>query len=199
MKKLILSLALVASAAAANAQTTTRFGIKAGANYTKFSGDNLGNIEYKFGAVGGLAANIGLSESLSIQPELLYSMKGAELKDAPLNDYNFKLNYLELPILFRYTLNDGKGPFVQAGPQIGYLLNSKLSDGDGDEIKIDNDSFQKMELGYAAAIGYQTEMGLSIEGRFNGGINSIGKDNDSYDQQRNRVFSVQLGYMFGGK
>jgi hypothetical protein len=200
MKKPILFLALLAgTSVAASAQTSPKFGIKAGANYTKFSGDNLGDIEYKFGFVGGLAANFGLSESLSIQPELLYSMKGAELKGAPLDDFNFKLNYLELPILFRYTLSDGKGPFLQAGPQIGYLINSKVSDGDGNEYKIDNDNFQKMELGYVAAIGYQLQSGLSIEGRFNGGINSIGKDDESYDQQRNRVFSLQLGYMFGGK
>lgn len=200
MKKPILFLALLAgTSVAASAQTAPKFGIKAGGNYTKFSGDNLGDIQYKFGVVGGLAANFGLSESLSIQPELLYSMKGAELKGAPFDDYNFKLNYVELPVLFRYTLSDGKGPFVQAGPQIGYLINSKLSDGDGNEIKFDNDSFQKMELGYVAAIGYQSAMGLGIEARFNGGINSIGKDDDSYDQQRNRVFSLQLGYMFGGK
>jgi hypothetical protein len=203
MKKLVLSLAVLASATAvANAQTAPRFGVKAGVNYTKFSGDGtdvLGDPEYKFGAVGGLAANFGLSESLSIQPELLYSMKGAELKGGVLEDFNFKLNYLELPIFFRYTLADGAGPFLQAGPQVGYLLNTKISDGDGNEIKGDNDDFQKLELGYAAAIGYQLESGLSIEGRFNGGINSIGKDDDAYDQIRNRVFSIQLGYMFGGK
>ncbi|HEX8350150.1 MAG TPA: porin family protein [Hymenobacter sp.] len=200
MKKLVLSLALVAgTSAAAMAQDSPRFGIKAGANYTKFSGDNLGNIGYKFGFVGGLAANFGFSESLSLQPELLYSMKGCELKDAPLADYNFKLNYLDLPIMFRYTLNDGQGPFVQAGPQLGYLINAKVSDGDGNEIEVEDDAFQKLELGYVAAIGYQTQAGLSVEARFNGGINSIGKDDDSFDQQRNRVFSLQLGYMFGGK
>ena len=202
MKKLALSLALlVGTAAVANAQST-RFGVKAGANYTTFSGDGtagLGDFQYKFGFVGGVAANIGLSESLSIQPELLYSMKGTELKGGLLDDYNYKFNYLDLPIFFRYTLADGKGPFLQAGPQLGYLINTKISDGDGNEIKTDADNFQKLELGYAAAIGYQLESGLSIEGRFSGGINSIGKDDQANDQVRNRVFSLQLGYMFGGK
>ena len=196
MKKTILSLALLAGiTSAANAQTT-RFGIKAGVNYTTFSGDNVENAKYKFGAVGGLAANIGLSQSLSIQPELLYSQKGTEIKGT---DFKFKLNYIELPIMFRYTLSDGKGPFLQAGPQVGYLAKVKLSNGDGNEIKLDNDAYQKLELGYVAAVGYQLESGLSIEGRFNGGINSVGKDDGANDQQRNRVFSVQLGYMFGGK
>jgi hypothetical protein len=202
MKKLALSLVLLAgTTVVANAQST-RFGVKAGANYTKFSGDGVsafGDVEYKFGFVGGVAANIGLSESLSIQPELLYSMKGAELKGGLLDDFNYKFNYLDLPIFFRYTLADGKGPFLQAGPQVGYLINSKVSDGDGNEVKVDSDAFQRLELGYAAAIGYQLESGLSIEGRFNGGINSIGKDDEVYDQARNRVFSIQLGYMFGGK
>ncbi|MBD2724531.1 porin family protein [Hymenobacter armeniacus] len=196
MKKLALSLALLAgTAAAANAQST-RFGLKAGVNYTTFSGDGVEDAKYKFGAVGGVAANFGFSESLSLQTELLYSQKGTEIKNS---DYNFKLNYIELPIMFRYTLADGKGPFLQAGPQIGYLAKVKLSDGDGNEIKLDNDAYQNVALGYVAAVGYQLESGLSIEGRFNGDINSVGKDNDVNDQQRNRVFSVQLGYMFGGK
>ena len=196
MKKTILSLALLAGlTTAANAQTT-RFGVKAGVNYTTFSGDNVEFAKYKFGAVGGLAANFGLSESLSIQTELLYAQKGAEIKDS---NYKFKLNYIELPIMFRYTLADGKGPFLQAGPQVGYLAKVKLSDGDGNEEKLDNDAYQKLALGYVAAVGYQLESGLSIEGRFNGDINSVGKDDGANDQNRNRVFSVQLGYMFGGK
>ena len=196
MKKVILSLGLlVGLAGVANAQST-RVGVKAGVNYTTFSGDNVGGAEYKFGAVGGLAANFGFSESLSLQTELLYSQKGTELAGT---NVKFKLNYIELPIMFRYTLADGKGPFLQAGPQVGYLAKAKLSDGDGNELKLDNDAFQKLELGYVAAVGYQLESGLSIEGRFNGGINSVGKDDASYDQQRNRVFSVQVGYMFGGK
>ncbi|MBF9142395.1 porin family protein [Hymenobacter properus] len=196
MKKTILSLALlVGTAAVANAQST-RFGVKAGVNYTTFSGDNVDNAKYKFGAVGGLAANFGFSESLSLQTELLYSQKGTEIKGS---DYNFKLNYIELPIMFRYTLGDGNGPFLQAGPQIGYLAKAKLSDGNGKNIDLDNDAYQNIALGYVAAIGYQLPAGLSIEGRFNGDINSVGKDGDANDQQRNRVFSLQLGYMFGGK
>ncbi|MBF9221778.1 porin family protein [Hymenobacter ruricola] len=197
MKKVLLSVALLAgTVAVANAQTTTRFGVKAGVNYTTFSGDGVENAKYKFGAVGGLAANFGFSESLSLQTELLYSQKGAEIKGT---DFNFKLNYIELPIMFRYTLSDGKGPFLQAGPQIGYLAKVKLSDGDGNNIDLDNDAYQNIALGYVAAVGYQLPSGLSIEGRFNGDINSVGKDDDVNDQQRNRVFSVQLGYMFGGK
>lgn len=197
MKKTILSLVLLAGiTSAANAQTTTRFGVKGGVNYTTFSGDGVEDAKYKFGAVGGLAANFGFSESLSLQTELLYSMKGVQSKAT---DLKFKLNYIELPIMFRYTLSDGKGPFLQAGPQVGYLANAKLSDGDGNEVEIPENTFQKLELGYVAAVGYQLESGLSIEGRFNGGINSVGKDDGVNDQNRNRVFSVQLGYMFGGK
>ena len=196
MKKIILSLALLAGlTSAANAQTN-RFGVKGGVNYTTFSGDGVDDAKYKFGAVGGLAANFGFSESLSLQTELLYSMKGVQSKAT---DLKFKLNYIELPLMFRYTLADGKGPFLQAGPQVGYLANAKLSDGDGTEFEIPEDTFQKVELGYVAAVGYQLESGLSIEGRFNGGINSVGKDDGVNDQNRNRVFSVQLGYMFGGK
>ncbi|MDB5234566.1 MAG: hypothetical protein JWR44_1559 [Hymenobacter sp.] len=197
MKKLVLSLAFLAgTSVVAMAQDSPRFGIKAGVNYSTFSGDGVENAKYKFGAVGGLAANFGFSESLSLQTELLYSQKGVDLKDS---DFNFKLNYIELPIMFRYTLSDGKGPFLQAGPQVGYLAKVKVSDGDGNSIDFDNDSYQKLALGYVAAVGYQLESGLSIEGRFNGDINSVGKDSDANDQQRNRVFSLQLGYMFGGK
>ena len=62
------------------------------------------------------------------------------------------------------------------GPQLGYYLNGKISDGDGNEEDIEDGDVQKLELGYAAAVGYQTEMGLTVEARFSGGINSIAKD-----------------------
>lgn len=40
---------------------------------------------------------------------------------------------------------------------------------------------------------------LSIESRFSSSVNSVDKDDESYDQIRNRVFSIQLDYMFGSK
>jgi hypothetical protein len=66
---------------AAQAQSAT-FGVKAGASLTNVTGDNTGNAKNIFGFHGGLIANFAVNDAFSIQPELLYSMKGAKLEES---------------------------------------------------------------------------------------------------------------------
>lgn len=198
MKKIVLSLGLlVGMAGIANAQNI-RFGVKAGASLSSLSGDNTGEAKSVVGFVGGLAANFGFSDLLSLQPELLYSMKGFKAESGG-DKVQTHFNYLDIPVLLRVNAD---GLFFEAGPQVGFLLSQKTTyDVAGTSIP-DNTSttgLNKVDFGYAVGLGYQLESGPSIGIRYNGGIADINDKSVAGDKQRNSAFQLQLGYMFGGK
>ncbi|MBC3540437.1 porin family protein [Rufibacter sediminis] len=212
MKKIVLFLAAVISFGVAQAQT--RFGIKAGANYSNISGKELANediYENKLGFVGGLTANFDLSGDgfLSLQPELLFSQRGYQYKDEEytINNTTYKskgdmnYNYLDLPVLLK--INAG-GLFFEGGPQVSYLLGikdkteTKIGSRDYDNSRrIDKDDLSELEIGYAAGLGYQLENGLSLGLRYTGGINKLAKeDNDELGNARHSAFQLTLGFLF---
>ena len=179
-------------AGAANAQTGVRFGLKGGINYSTLTADDTEGIESKIGLQAGALANFGLSDLISIQPEVLYSQKGAQVEDA--SDFKLKLNYIDVPVLVK--VNAG-GLFFEAGPQLGILASAKATDGDTDEdVK---EGYNTVDFGYAVGLGYQLETGPMIGLRYNGGISNIIKDGPDSDKIRNSAFQLYVGYVFGGK
>jgi hypothetical protein len=223
MKHAFLAAALLTGAAltaapAAHAQGI-RLGLKAGANYSNLAGDVTDEDRYKskFGPHGGLMLNIGLLDDgfLSLQPELLYSQKGFKYADTEFtllgDKYKYtgkvNFNYLDVPVLFKINAD---GLFFEAGPQIGYLLSVK------DDVKFtkngnvvnssenysDLDNVNRVELGYAAGLGFQAESGPMIGLRYNGSLTDFAKDGyqgNDFKNARNSAFQLYLGYMFGGK
>ncbi|MBC6613121.1 PorT family protein [Hymenobacter sp. BT507] len=199
MKKVLLSVlvAVGLSTTAAHAQGV-RLGVKAGASLTSFTGKDIEDVEYKFGFHGGGVAEIGLSESFAVQPEVLFSMKGAKAEG--MGDYRFNQSYIDVPVLLKFKAD---GLFFEVGPQVGFLVGSKFK---VDDLSVDSkEAFKTVDLGYAAGLGYQAASGPMIGLRYNGGLSKIGK-NDSYNgidieagNVRNSAFQLYIGYMFGGK
>ena len=197
MKKILFSLGLLASVSAAAQAQGVKFGIRGGISAVSLSGDDdkLGNKQsnytYGLGGLGGVTANFAFSDLISLQPELLYNLKGTQIEDSK---NRLDLHYIDLPILLKVN---AEGPYFEAGPQVGYLISAKS--GGADKSFIKPQSLQNLSLGYVAGVGYKLTSGLSLGVRFNGGISSVGKDNDRYDQQRNQSFNFVVGYEFGGK
>lgn len=192
MKKVLLSLALAAGiSATANAQA--RIGLKAGASLTNFTGSDVSGVSSKFGAHGGLVANFAFSDALSVQPEVLFSMKGAQNPDDSKDKLN--LNYIDVPVMLQYNAD---GLFFEAGPQIGFLASAKSTDGTNDvDVK---EAFKSVDFGYAVGLGYKLETGPMIGLRYNGGITSAFKDVFGTSvKAHNSAFQLYVGYMFGGK
>lgn len=193
MKKIILSLGLlVGMAGAANAQTGITFGVKGGINYSTLTGDDVTGAESKVGLQAGALANFGLSDLISIQPEVLYSQKGAQSEDD--SDSKLKLNYIDVPVLVKVNAD---GLFFEGGPQVGFLAGAKSTDGNTDvDVK---EGYNTVDFGYAVGLGYQAESGPMIGLRYNGGITNIIKDGDDDSKIRNSAFQLYVGYTFGGK
>ncbi len=193
MKKVILSLGLLAGVATAAQAQEVRFGLKGGVNYSTLATKNDEGAESKIGLLGGAFANLGLSDLISVQPEVLYSQKGAQLKD--MSDVKIKLNYIDVPVLVK--VNAG-GLFFEGGPQVGFLASAKVTNGSQSEDLKEN--LKSVDFGYAVGLGYQAESGPMIGLRYNGGITDINKNNSNNDDKtRNSAFQLYVGFAFGGK
>ncbi len=215
MKKIVF---LLFSALTISFASQAQIGIKLGANLSNLAGDlrHEDLNKNKIGFVGGLSYNIPLSGDnfLSLQPELLYSMKGYKYADMTVTEidpatnqsnqvtYEGKVNYsyLDLPILLKVNA----GPiFFEAGPQISYLLGiqdntEKTINGvDFENYQtIDKDNLAELEIGYAAGLGFQAPMGITIGVRYNGSISRLAK-NDNGDElanARNSLYQATVGF-----
>lgn len=173
----------------ANAQETTDSTSKTGANFGFKGGLNLSNlytedVDDENGLIGfnaGLFLELPISSSLSLQPELLYSVKGAELtydNAFASGTGKFRLNYIEAPVLLRANLTNNFN--IHFGPYFAYLVDAKISnetDGGGFnfEEEIDNDDLNKFDYGLAVGLGIEFDS-FGIGARYNYGLQTVGKE-----------------------
>ena len=198
MKKFVLSLGLLAGvASAAHAQQGARFGVKAGVSLANITGDGTSDSKNLVGATAGLMADFGFNDLISFHPELLYSQKGVKFESGG-STAKVRLSYLDIPLLLRVKT---QGLFFEAGPQVGFLLaqkNEVTLSGYGSNSNSSTDGTRKVDIGYIAGVGYQLPQGLEFGIRYNGGISDLA-DHSTDMKQRNSVFQLQVGYLFGGK
>lgn len=184
------------------------YGVRGGLNYSnliyEFEDSSIGVLDFnsKVGFYIGGFATINLSDKFSLQPELIYSSRGAKLDVdfsqlmifSPIddfitqnqNDINIKQSSLLVPILLKYSASDQLNLYV--GPQITYLLNFENELENGNEIKIfqfsDND---KIGVDIAARIGYSISDKISLELSYSRSLNNLNSFKFS-------VFQLGLNY-----
>jgi hypothetical protein len=196
MKKtlILFVLALVTTVTVQAQMQAPKIGIRAGANYSGFSGDQADNLDRMFGFHAGITSQFTLTSDdfFAIQPELLFSTKGAESKD---DKTKWKISYLDVPVLARVNA----GPlYFEGGPQASFRVGGDIEENGVN--KVDNlDMFKRTSFGYAAGIGLaSTPMGLSLGVRYNGDVSKL-YDNENVSDARNNVFMLTLGYTFSGR
>lgn len=213
MRKLILTALTCAAFTVSNAQTNDKastgasFGIKGGVNfsnlYTEDVDDN--NVLTSFNV--GVFVSMPLTSFLSIQPEFLYSRKGAELvydNAFASGTGKFKLNYLEAPVLLKINITENFN--VHAGPYFAYLIDAQVTNesGSGDfdfEENMDNDDFNKFDYGIAVGAGFDfSSIGFGV--RYNHGLATVGKErsflgtNYTFPDGKNSNLSVYAAFKF---
>ncbi|WP_347053146.1 porin family protein [Flavobacterium olei] len=202
-----LTLFLTASFGMLHAQdtnVTTEFGVKGGFNMSNLidSGDEVNDNNVLYGFNAGVYATLPISDFVAIQPELLFTTKGAELEysGAGLNgDAKFRLNYIELPLLVRVNIT--KNFNLHAGGYASYLVDSKVT-GSGDidfEQNVDRDDLNKFDAGIAAGVGVDFSP-VSIGLRYNYGLTTVGKERTALGQTytfpdvRNSSLNLYVSY-----
>jgi len=130
-----------------------------------FSGYN------KLGFTAGLVVCEELDYRWGFQCELKYIMKGAA-KLTTANDpslYKLTLGYFELPLLA--TLKTAKKIKFESGFALGYLFNTKLNEGYGNEIS--TYPIKKTDISWIAGIYYLMNERISFNLKFSYSIRPI--------------------------
>ena len=194
MKTLLTSLMLALICSTGLLAQGIDFGVKAGANIAnqKISGDYDIDTKAIVSFHGGVFVVWMFTEQLGLQPELLLSMQGSKEKDDTY-DYKIITNYVNIPVLVRYNINDMFS--VHAGPQFGILVSAKEEfDGDKDDIK---DDFKTMDVGLA--IGAEANLpvaNLGVGLRYIIGLTNVLTDDGSFDdtELKNGVFQIYVTF-----
>ncbi|KIA90766.1 porin family protein [Kaistella jeonii] len=183
MKKVFL-VGAIALFGAMNAQT---FGLKAGMNVSNLS-NSTDAAKSKVGFYAGVLMNAPIAEKFSIQPEVLYSSKGAQSDGG---DVKLNLDYISVPVMFQY--NATPSLYLEAGPEFGFIISAKLKVGGGTmDVK---DTFNGFDLGIGLGAGYYFIPSVGINARYVAGVTDVVKNNPD-TAVRNNVFQIGLTYKF---
>ncbi|MDN3688983.1 porin family protein [Cyclobacterium jeungdonense] len=166
------------------------FGIKGGVNSYTIKGDNTAGFDSKTSFHIGLIGHIHMANQFALQPELVYSVQGAQNGVAG-QDVELDLNYVNVPLLFQYMFDNGFR--LQAGPQLGFLASAKSGVNDNKTDVTDN--FESMDLGLGVGASYvnpATNFGVDV--RYNMGLSNINKTGNA--NYYNRGFQAGVFYLF---
>jgi len=214
MKKILLSVITLIAFNTVSIAQEVDFGLKAGVNFAKFGGDaNASNSITGFHA--GALAQFKLTETFSIQPEILFSQQGSKNQYAEMyieNDSEVTaryertqaVNYINVPIALVYNLT-GRLSIV-AGPQAGFVISADFEDegstyiGDAKVSDFstsgDNkDDFKSIDFSVFAGTAYQLPVGVFFEARYQAGVSRV-LENSNAASITNNVFSLSAGFKF---
>ena len=170
------------------------FGPKVGYNNAKLEGKSWQQFHDNNSIDGfhvGVFAEIRF-DKFAIQPEVYYSSAGGKWKGTIENadfEHDFNLNYVNVPLMLKYYLTNGIA--IEAGPQAGFLTDSKVKFSD-----LDPDSSKFNEFDFSVNVGLSINLPLNfmISARYNAGLTNV-IDHPDVDW-KNRVMQLSLGYRF---
>ncbi|MCP4977047.1 MAG: PorT family protein [Maribacter sp.] len=198
MKKLLLFVTIALFGLTANNAQEVKFGAKAGVNITNVSGDAPGQKARTAFHLGGVA-KISLTDKLSFQPELLYSLQGYKYDRGDFEG-KYKFDYLNVPLMAKFMVADGLS--LEAGPQVGFLLSAKdvwESDSNSGTLDVKED-ISGTDIGVNFGIGYELESGLNFAVRYNLGLSEIYSSSDFKEffvgNNRTSAIQISVGYFF---
>lgn len=183
-------------------------GIMAGVNLASISGDDISDVDNRTGVLGGVFVTFHLTNSFGIEPEALYSQRGASLSDAGDFDATIKMDYIEIPVLLRFGIPvvGPIRPFFVAGPSFGFQSKCAVTaEGSGVSASVDCDQFDEdpeasidsksFDLSGVVGAGLDFRLGgttLMVGARYQHGFSDVVKDASA----KNRTWSIVAGLGF---
>ena len=174
-----------------------KYGVKAGLNMTSMSNDMAFDPGFGMGVgfrIGGFlnmrwgyrTENSSKGTGLwGFQPELMYSNQAVKT-DAG----DIKMNYIAVPLLLKVYPTTALS--IEVGPELSYLISTSPSTMavDGAEIKVGD--CKGMNVGLAAGLAYDFEMGLTVGARYTYGFTDMAKNL----KWKNSNIQITVGWMF---
>jgi hypothetical protein len=205
------------AATASGQERGAAFGLKAGVTLASFRGDAAalsdGSREFfpgnRVGFVGGAFVALPMGPRVLLQPEVVYTQKGAQYSGEPGRE-TWQAEYLEIPLLLKLLLGSGPArPALFAGPAAGFKIDAKVvgrsPGGEEDENSAIGDAVRSVDWGLVFGAGVDIAAGdgtLTLEGRYARGLSPLAKDPERPVQTRSTfdpkhgVLSLQVGYAF---
>ena len=193
----------------ASSAVETKGGIKIGVNSARLSGDDVEDwvgegIQSRMGFCVGGFITFNITEVFAIQPEVLYTMKGAKYTEA---DFKIvaQLTYLELPVLAKFSIptQGNIKPIIFAGPAVALKLSGKWKETwDGETETYDLDEMKGMDFGLVFGAGVDFGLGESVKGkltvdlRYTLGLTNFAEIDEEDVKAKNGVFSLMVGFSF---
>lgn len=187
----------------------TVFGVKAGMNVSRITGDDSPvSADSHLGFHAGILTRLSLTDSFIFQPELLYTQKGYNRKylDGSVeHKIRNSFDYVELPALVKFNIDAGTVAIQPyAGMAASYVVNakSKVTIIDGNvstttdyDVKDDVNTFG---FGFLVGADVVVAQKFLAGGRYNFGVTNIYKSGYAGGNDiQNGVLMLSLGYMFG--
>ena len=199
MKRLIIALALVALMSSTVFAEGLSLGFKGGLNLANWTGDDIDENKIKLCFGGGVFMNYPLTESISLQPELLFMMKGTKADDDDI-DAGYRMTYIDIPILAKFAVPT-EGAFTPcffAGPFIALNLSAEMYMEDEDmDIK---DDIKSTDFGLMFGGGFDYAMGegyLTFDARYALGLTDfVDVEEDVNIKNTGIMFMVGYGFNF---
>jgi len=182
-------------------------GLKIGMNSAKLHGDTMKELEEelgeelksKWGLCAGGFIRFNISETFAIQPEVLYTMKGAKFEetiDGETIKFEMNFSYLEIPVLLKLMIPTPGGikPSLFAGPTLAIKLSAKeklVYAGETEEDDIE----EMKDTDFGLIIGAGVDFGkLTVDLRYVLGLTTISEEAE--EEAKNGVISLIVGYSF---
>jgi hypothetical protein len=193
MRIAVLTLIFMACGAPAMAQIS--YGVKGGINFADLAFDE-GDIAStgRPGPLAGGFATIPLLGWLALQPEVIYTVKGATVTNAGV-EADLIVDYFEVPLLARVPVR--RSLYVAVGPSMAFRVRAKSRTPFGDSIvEIDvKEEVEAFDLGVVGAAGFEFGRWV-VDGRYTHGLSDIDADTTDNVKMRHRVFSLSAGIRF---
>lgn len=182
-------MSLLISSSAMAQDHHANIGVKGGLNLSNINGN--GQADVKPGLHLGLFTHVHLTKQFAFQPEIMYSAQGTKYGGS---DNSLNLDYINIPLLFQYMFDNGFR--LQAGPQVGLLVNAKTKSGNT-TVNV-KDGYNSLDLGLSIGGSYVfVDSGFGLDARYNHGLSNI-HDSNSLNAT-NRGFQLGVFYLFGHK
>ena len=199
---LVLSVALFGATSDAFAQGVSG-GIKGGVNFSNLTfdfddGDDDLEFDSRTGLVGGAFVTLPLGDIFSVQPEFLYTQKGAKLNEDGFES-DVRVDYFEVPVLARFSSAPSGNSSFQffAGPYVAFKLKAEAtSEFDGEDFDEDLDEDVE-DLDYGLIVGGGVEAGaFVVDLRYSWGFKNANAVEDDPVTIKHKVFSIMAGIRF---
>jgi len=193
---LVLAILCIPTAAAAQ---EVGYGVKGGLNLATLSFDPDPGADFGIrpGVVLGGFVSIPMGPRLTIQPEGLFSQKGANASEEGADAW-IRLDYLEVPVLVQYAVTSSStNTFnVFAGPSLAFKLKARSGAEFGEDSFEEDISEGTESFDFGVVFGAGVNVGrFSVDGRYTFGLSNINTDTEE-GKIKNRTLAFLAGYRF---